>query len=286
MMRSPEQSVPSGEQTLIQSLQRGLRLMEVVGERGRAHAKALASATGIALPTTYHLLRTLVYEGYLVRVDDGSYVLGDQLEQVAVRGRSFRAVPKVRELLRRAGRNFGAPACLGVFDKGEVVVAELVEAQRAPRLGLWPGTTLPGHATAVGKCILANLAPESLGVYLDRHPLEPLTSHSVVDRRYLEYQLSSISDVAAERQEFRYGVACIAAVVRSPTLLGAVGLAFPVERLGRLRARSEALVELAGQIADALGPVDETASVPFSNRRGVAGRASEIPPLVAVQGCG
>ena len=45
--------------TLIQSVQRALRIMEVVAEHdGRARAKEVARATGLPLATTYHLLRT------------------------------------------------------------------------------------------------------------------------------------------------------------------------------------------------------------------------------------
>ncbi|MCQ0020910.1 helix-turn-helix domain-containing protein [Actinomadura madurae] len=53
--------------TLIQSLQRGLRLVEAVVEQGPMTARTLSKATGLGMPTTYHLLRTLVYEGYLER---------------------------------------------------------------------------------------------------------------------------------------------------------------------------------------------------------------------------
>ncbi|MEW6471476.1 MAG: IclR family transcriptional regulator [Actinomycetota bacterium] len=263
MIQSPERTTSPGDQTLIQSLQRGLRLLEVVGERGRAHAKALANATGIALPTTYHLLRTLVYEGYLVRVDDGSYILGEQLENVATRGRSLRAVPKVREVLRRVALDVGATACLALYSEGRIVVGEVVESHRPPRVDLWPGATIPGHATAVGKCILANLPEEDLRRFLDRHPLQPFTSHTVIDRRYFQHQLSTISDIAVVRQEYRYGVACVGAVVRAPAVLGAVGLALPVERLGRLRTKRESVVEVTHHLAREVAAVDELATDTF-----------------------
>ena len=48
----------AGGPTLIQSVQRALRLLEVLAEHsGRARAKELARATGLPLATTYHLLR-------------------------------------------------------------------------------------------------------------------------------------------------------------------------------------------------------------------------------------
>jgi len=73
--------------TLIQSVQRALRLLEMVAEfDGRAQAKELARAAGFTLPTTYHLLRTMTHEGYLQRLDDGGYVLGHRLDVVLRHG--------------------------------------------------------------------------------------------------------------------------------------------------------------------------------------------------------
>lgn len=62
---------------LIQSVSRAFRILEEVGDTpGGLHAKEIAHRCGIALPTTYHLLRTLCYEGYVVRRSDGRYALG------------------------------------------------------------------------------------------------------------------------------------------------------------------------------------------------------------------
>lgn len=65
--------------SMVRSLQRGLQLINAVGEQGPAHAKQLARNTGMPLPTAYHLLRTLLHDGYVARLDDGSYVLGPRL---------------------------------------------------------------------------------------------------------------------------------------------------------------------------------------------------------------
>ncbi|WP_395307951.1 helix-turn-helix domain-containing protein [Mycobacterium sp. AMU20-3851] len=68
------------EQALVRSLQRGLRIINVVAAQGPLCAKPVARQVGLPLPTTYHLLRTLVHDGYLIRLDDGAYVLGGRLD--------------------------------------------------------------------------------------------------------------------------------------------------------------------------------------------------------------
>ncbi|WP_372509233.1 helix-turn-helix domain-containing protein [Actinomadura madurae] len=52
---------------MVRSLQRGLQLMNAVGEQGPVHAKQLARHTGVPLATVYHLLRTLLHDRYVVR---------------------------------------------------------------------------------------------------------------------------------------------------------------------------------------------------------------------------
>ena len=60
---------PSG---LIGSAQRALRVLDIVGSAGDGiTAKAVARRAGYNLSTTYHLLNTLVHEGYLIRLGHG-----------------------------------------------------------------------------------------------------------------------------------------------------------------------------------------------------------------------
>ncbi|CAA0105349.1 Uncharacterised protein [Mycolicibacterium vanbaalenii] len=89
----------SPEKTLVRSLQRGLQIINVVAAEGPIHAKLVARAVKLPLPTAYHLLRTLVHDDYLVRLDDGSYVLGKSCRAAAA------LAPDTRELQCLAGLN-------------------------------------------------------------------------------------------------------------------------------------------------------------------------------------
>ena len=74
----------SSQPTLIQSVQRALHVMEALaGRNGRATVKQLARDTGLALPTTSHLVRTLAHEGYISRLDDGTVVMTSRLGELA-----------------------------------------------------------------------------------------------------------------------------------------------------------------------------------------------------------
>lgn len=55
---------------MVQSVQRALRILEVVAESPDGiPAKAIARRLNLALSTTYHILHTLVAEGYVVRLE-------------------------------------------------------------------------------------------------------------------------------------------------------------------------------------------------------------------------
>src|SRR5687767_131304 len=93
--------------TRIQSVTRASQVLFWVANQPQgATAKELASALDLALPTTYHLLNTLVDEGLLAKDLHRRYILGRNtaiLAQAYLRGK---AVPEtllgaLRELARR-----------------------------------------------------------------------------------------------------------------------------------------------------------------------------------------
>jgi IclR family acetate operon transcriptional repressor len=210
--------------TLIQSVQRALRLLEVIAEHnGRAHPKEIARAAGLSLTTTYHLLRTCAHEGWLQRLDDGSYVLGHRIDLVREHGTAARGLAHARPALEWLRDELCGAVYLARYLDGEIVVAEIVDSARAPRIDLWVGIHDAGHATALGKCILGQLAATDREDYLGRHPLHDLTPRTVVDRRRL--QLPPPGGIAVDDGEYAIGVSCLAAaVVTAGGPLGAVGV--------------------------------------------------------------
>jgi IclR family transcriptional regulator, acetate operon repressor len=236
--------------TLIQSVQRALRLLEVISEHdGRARAKEIARVAGLPLGTTYHLLRTCAHEGWLQRLDDGSYVLGHRIDVVREHGTAARGVAHARPALEWLRDELGGAVYLARYVDGEIVVAEIVDSARAPRIDLWVGIHDAAHATALGKCILGQLPDADRKDYLARHPLYDLTPRTVVDRRRLP--LPSPGEVAVDDGEYAVGVRCVAAAVTDGGRVGSVGVvSMPSERARRT------VLTAAGRVsrALALGP--------------------------------
>lgn len=227
--------------TLIQSVQRALRLVEIIAEHeGRARAKEIARSAGLPLATTYHLLRTCAHEGWLQRLDDGSYVLGHRLDVIREHGSAARGVAHARPALEWLRDRLGGAVYLARYLDGEVVVAEIVDSPRAPRIDLWVGMHDAAHATALGKSILGQLPDAERADYLGRHPLQALTPRTVVDRRRL--RLPAAPEVAVDDGEYALGVSCLGAAVRSPGEVGAVAVVAAPSAVRRDEVRGAVLV--------------------------------------------
>lgn len=238
--------------TLIQSLQRGMLLIEAVTERGPLTARALSDTTGIVLPTTYHLLRTLVHEDYLRRADDGRYALGGQLASVTQLECRARSLRLVHEAMTRFADEAKVTAIIGGLCDVNIVVSQSISHASSPRFECWPGMLLPGHATAIGKNILAQMEPRLREVYLATHPLDALTNQTVTTTRRLEEELAE-AELAHCDQQYLYGISCTATALTGSDGLVALGAAFPFSRSSRLRDRMDDLITyVAAQISDAL----------------------------------
>jgi DNA-binding IclR family transcriptional regulator len=241
----------TGEPTLIESVRRALNLLDVVGDAGRPlPAKTLARRAGIPLPTAYHLLRTLVHEGYLVRVEGLGYVLGDRAVALAgERGAAGIRVARYHAILRQLHEDLCAAAYFSVLTDGEITLVDVVDSPAMPRVDLWVGFHDAAHATALGKAVLSALDDSARRAYLADHELPDLTPHTVTDQRVLLRGLPAPGQYALDREEYALGTACVAAPVPSPSMVAAVAVSVPAAQVGRVVENGDALRRAARLIA-------------------------------------
>jgi DNA-binding IclR family transcriptional regulator len=242
--QSPTEN-PGKSLTLIQSLQRGLRLVEVVVARGPRTARELSDAIGIGLPTTYHLLRTLVHEDYLVRTTGGRYALGPQLHSAAAREKDAAALRLLREAMAELRDATAATVVVAELDGSRAVITHLAGSRKGPRPDLWIGRDLPLHATAVGKAVLGVLDPAARARLLSGEPLESFTYRTAADPKRLCRELE-VAAVRAAADEYLYGVACLAVPLPAAPRPAALAVSFPSSfGVKRRRELEEALISAA-----------------------------------------
>ncbi|MFF1442231.1 IclR family transcriptional regulator [Streptomyces sp. NPDC058295] len=241
--------------TLITSVQRAFRLLEAASahENG-APAKQLARETGLPLATAYHLLRTLVNDGYLRKLPDGGFILGDRLQTLHTAGRAQALLSRVRPALAALRDELATAAYLTFYEEGEIRVAEIVDGPRAPRVDLWVGFEDAGHATALGKSVLRELDEEARKEYLSRHHLADLTPRTITSAPELLRQLDSspAAPAVTDLEEYALGTVCVAVPVYSGDILGSLGVSLPVDRLSRLEQVRARLLPTASRVTRGL----------------------------------
>ncbi|TCR21094.1 IclR family transcriptional regulator [Streptomyces sp. BK205] len=244
-----------GGPTLITSVQRALRLLEsVTTHENGAPAKQLARETGLPLATAYHLLRTLVHDGYVRKLDDGGYVLGDKVQMLHTNGRGQVLLSRVRPTLAALRDELATAAYLTFYEEGEIRVAEIVDGPQAPRVDLWVGFEDAGHATALGKSVLRELDDASRKDYLSRHSLADLTPRTITSRTELLRRLDSspVAPAVTDLEEYALGTVCVAVPVYSGDTLGSLGVSLRADRLPRLEEILARLIPTANRVTRGL----------------------------------
>ncbi|MFD8518438.1 IclR family transcriptional regulator [Streptomyces capillispiralis] len=251
---SPTPPAPAPTTTLIGSVQRAMRLLETVAAHAYgAPAKQLARETGLALPTTYHLLRTLVHEGYLRR-DRGLFFLGDAAERLSSSGAEQKRRSTVADILARWRDAIGAPVYYAVYREGEIEVVCVSDSPGHPAVEEWADFRETGHAHAVGQCLLAQLDEDARRDHLDRYPVRPVTPNTVGDEHGLLRRLERLrrSDLVIERQEYALGAVCAAIPITVGTTAASMAFSLPAHQADRLLPAAQRLQAEMGRLLGSL----------------------------------
>lgn len=237
----------------IQSLARGLRILDILGESEDGVSNAeLARMLGVDKGSASRLLSTLARHGYVDK-DEASrrYYLGPQvisLSRSALTRLPLReaAKPFLRQLMERTGEC----AHLAVPAQGRALYIDQVESPATLRVNAQVGTMNPLHCTALGKVLLAFVGLEIPPV------LESFTPRTITKLDELQQHLEVIrrQGYAVDDEEFDPGVRCIAVPVFDfrGKAVGSIGISGPSTRIdpGRLPALAEIVVEIGKALSE------------------------------------
>jgi len=203
---------------LVQSVSRALRVLEeVTRSNGPITVKALARRTDLNLSTTYHLVRTLAYEGYLVRQQDGRYDVGPEVPRRFCDLRStLEKSPDAHHVLRHLASTTQRSAYLARFIGDRIMITDLVEGSASPYLeDIEVGLEAAAHATALGKALLATLPRARRHQYLAEQGMRPFTRRTVTDPDALDDELATVGPglPVLDHGHFREHVTCAATLV-------------------------------------------------------------------------
>ena len=261
-MKQDPQAEPEVARTTHQSLERGLRILEMVASRGGPSSLAeTARRTGLHRSTAHHLLQALVGLGYLHQ-DPTSRAYEASAKLFRLTGRTWTpeqlgemARPFIAELTDRSGEG----SSLAAYQDGVVTIVAKRDPDTPIRVVQNLGVERPVHATAVGKAIIAWLSEPELAALLERCEFESYTPNTLDSRDSLEAELKRIrrAGCAVDDEEHIEGIRCVAAPVFGYTghVVGSMCALGPKNRMTRTKIRNlkKPLFELSRAFSERLG---------------------------------
>lgn len=238
---------------LVQSVDRALAVMEILGRDGPTGVSELARRLGIHKSTVSRLLATLERRGVVEQQADGQrYALGVALVRLA---RSVREDLDVVALARpgseELSRVLGETVNISVLENAEVVNVEEVNRSDSVLGVSWLGRHTSLHNTSNGKVFLAYMDPAQADRVLARG-LAATTGSTIIDPQVLREQLVQIRahGYGWQFEELEPGLSAVAAPIRdsSGAVVATISVAGPafrmsaerVPELGRLTAETAA----------------------------------------------
>ena len=241
---------------LIGSVQRALRITELLAHHPEGlNAKQISLKLSLNISTCYHLINTLVHEGYVVKDPTtlqfkASGKIGYAAsEQPSPAQLVKQLIPHVKELKA----NTEETAYLSVWDGQDIAIAHIVEADKTIVVkSVHVGFTDGNHASALGKAILAHLPLEQVTHYFADRPVSTYTAKTITDVDSLKAYLPEVREkgYALDLEEFMEEVHCIAAPIfdAQQSVIAAIAISLPALRSER---NSEHLISKVKKAANA-----------------------------------
>jgi len=240
----------------VAAVERAFTVLDAVADGGELGTNEIARRTGINASTVSRLLATLASARFVEHVPEtGRYRLSLRLIELgnSVLGRldlRTLARPHLQALVRETGET----ATLSAPGEHDAITVDFAHSSSVVQSVAQLGRPSVGHATAVGKVMLA------FGdVELPAEPFTSFTSRTITTRERLVEELALVRGCgfAEAREEREEGLAAVAAPVWGSTaeLVGIIGVQGPASRFDAraLRAAATVLLEHTVAVSIALG---------------------------------
>jgi IclR family pca regulon transcriptional regulator len=246
---------PDKQKSSVQSLAKGLRLLEAFGSADEALTiTELAERADLDPGTTFRMLNTLVDLGYVHRVEKRRYDLSLKVLDLgfnAIGRRDLRSV--VRPQLRALVGGKIEAASFGVLERGTVVYVERVRAGLT-RLGvdIRIGSGIPAGINVLGQAILAFLPAADLDQVLALQGSQP--GYPAIPRARLLTRLKAVrlEGFAASASQISAGLNVLAVPILDEGAypIGAISVAAPSVICPLAEMQQLALIKLRSAASD------------------------------------
>jgi IclR family KDG regulon transcriptional repressor len=257
---------------MINSVDRCLRILEILSNNDSCGITELGGKLGIDKSSVYRIVSTLRNKDYVEQAPGSKkYVLGLKILELANRMLDkMELASRMRPFLEELNRLSGETSHLAVLRKSSVVYVDRVASREIVAVKTSIGAQEPAYCAATGKAILAFLAPEAMKDTLrtiENEGMEVFTDRTISSIPDLLKELVRVREqgFAFDNEEIHPGVRCIAAPIMNHEgeVVASVGISGPVIRLNNKQIQN-----LAGVVK----AVSEKASASIGNPAGAETR--------------
>ncbi|AEE96531.1 IclR family transcriptional regulator [Mahella australiensis] len=219
-----------------------LDIIELLSRESRGYSiNEIARILDIPVNSVYRICKEMEERGYLEKYNDsGLYQLGSRFfiigqivgSRIDLRAKALPIMETLRDALNETVH-------LCVLQEKWMVLLDQVESKQPIRIHVETGSLMHAHASAFGKCLLANCPQDVLNSIIGEK-LASLTSNTITDAGILMAELEKIRENgwAYDMEEYMEGVRCVGAPVfgsggRGVAAIGIMSPAFrfPKERM-------------------------------------------------------
>lgn len=202
----------------IQSIQRALDILSLFSQsKPRWGLTEIAGSMGLAKGTAHNIINTLVQGGFLKQdPETRRYELGHKLFTLGtIMAGTLEINQKAGGMAQQLAGRTGLVCRLAIWDHDAALVTLNAAPHYSDSLSQQIGPRVVAYCSAIGRALLAYLAPDALEAYLNTVKLSAFTPYTVTDRNRLVEILNETRDrgYALNHEELIVGQTSIAATI-------------------------------------------------------------------------
>ncbi|MBN3805723.1 DNA-binding transcriptional regulator KdgR [Paraburkholderia sp. Ac-20336] len=220
------------------SVGRVFAILGAIGDSGQIGISELSQRLGMSKTTVHRLIQTLKALGYVTQeIETERYRLTIRLFELGAK--ALESVDLVREAdteMRRIGQMTREAVHLGAFDDDAIIYIHKIDADYGLRMQSRIGRRNPLHSTAIGKVLLAWMAPADAREVLSHVEFRKSTQKTLTCAEAVLSILPRVREqgFGEDNEEQEDGLQCIAVPVfdRFGRVIAGLSISFPTMRCG------------------------------------------------------
>ncbi len=250
------------EPQLIKSLDKGLRILEIIGNsESPVSISQLSRMLGMNRSSIFRLLATLKRRGFVINpVNSKAFVLGSAIRTLSNRASWRNTLMQIsRKYLLSLAERTGETAHIAMLEGSQTIIIDNEMSPQSIGVTVKKGDTGLIYCTSVGKALILDHSREDVVHLLGDDPLAPRTHKTIRSINSLVSELNTYrpSGYVIDDEEYNLGVRCIGVPIRDVTgkIVAALGISAPLNRMpeSRFPKAARIVIQIANGISSELG---------------------------------